>query len=206
MADKKGWSNRDLIIAEASMLFWKKGYTETSMKDISRACGFRPANIYNFFACKESILYEILHEEMTEILLPIKYLEDDASVHPSLALRLVIENLLKLTLSAKRVSKLLFDVGLKNLSPAHQKSIIKLRDDFDRIAIAIIRRGKKAGTFADVDEKLAVFSIASMIVRARLWYSPKGRNTVDEIVTFIYNFTLRGLGAVQKNRRKLTVA
>jgi hypothetical protein len=65
-------------------------------------------------------------------------------VHPAQALRLVIENLLKLTLSAKRVSKLLFDVGSKNLAPAHQKSIIKLRDDFDRFAIAIIRRGKKA--------------------------------------------------------------
>ena len=206
MTDKKVGSNRDLIIAEASMLFWKKGYTETSMKDISKACGFRPANIYNFFDCKESILFEILHEEMTEILAPIRHLEGDASAAPELALKLIIESLLKLTLSAKRVSKLLFDVGLKNLSPPHQKSIIKLRDEFDRIAVAIIRRGKKAGIFSDVDEKLAVFSIASMIVRARLWYSPKGRNTVDEIVAFIYNFTMCGLGAAPKNKKRLTVA
>jgi AcrR family transcriptional regulator len=202
MAEKKSRSNRDLIIVESSILFWKKGYAETSMKDISKSCGFRPANIYNFFDSKESILYEILHEEMTEILTPIRHLEEDASIHPATALRMVIENLLKLTLSAKRVSKLLFDVGLNNLSPAHQKNIIKLRDDFDRIAIAIIRRGKKAGIFLDMDEKLAVFSIASMIVRARLWYSPKGKNSVDEIVNFIYSFTLNGLGGGRARKAK----
>jgi AcrR family transcriptional regulator len=202
MAEKKGRSIRDVIIAKSSMLFWEKGYAETSMKDISRACGFRPANIYNFFVSKESILYEILREEMTDILSPIRYLEEDVSIPPTLALHKVIDNLLKLTLSAKRVSKLLFDVGLKNLSPAHQKDIIKLRDDFDRLATAIIRRGKKAGVFADVDEKLVVFSIASMIVRARLWYSPKGKHTVDELADFIYTFALYGLGAKRTPKSK----
>ncbi len=195
MAEKKGRSIRDVIIEKSSMLFWEKGYAETSMKDISKACGFRPANIYNFFVSKESILYEILREEMAVILTPIRYLEEDTSIHPALALRKVIDNLLKLALSAKRVSKLLFDVGLKNLAPAHRKDLIKLRDDFERIVIAIIRRGKKARVFSNIDEKLATFSIVSMIVRTRLWYSPKGEHTEDEIVDFIYNFALHGLGA-----------
>ncbi|OHD71385.1 MAG: hypothetical protein A2W19_10305 [Spirochaetes bacterium RBG_16_49_21] len=195
MAEKKNKPPKDLIMAKSSILFWERGYAETSMRDISKACGFRPANIYNFFESKESILYEILLDEMVEILAPIKHLEKDESIHPEQALRLVIENLLRLTLSAKRISKLLFDVALKNLSPAHRKRIIKLRDDFDRITTAIIRRGITAGLFINIDEKLAAFSIASMIVRARIWYSPRGKYTVDEIVNFIYRFVLCGLGS-----------
>ena len=83
MAERKQRkTQQELIIAEASRLFWEKGYAETSMKDIASACGFRPANIYNFFDGKESILYEILLQEMVEIVSPIEHLKDDEGVDP----------------------------------------------------------------------------------------------------------------------------
>jgi AcrR family transcriptional regulator len=193
---KKRKTQRELIIAESSTLFWEKGYAETSMKDIAKACGFRPANIYNFFDSKESILNEILLQEMMEIVTPIKHLKDDEGVDPVECMHMMIENHVKLTLGEKSKSKLLFDVGLKNLTPANRKKIIKLRDDYDAIGIAIIRRGKKAGIFMkNIDEKIAVFSIASIIARSRIWYSPRGKYTVDEIIEFIFKFCLRGLGA-----------
>lgn len=198
MERKKGALQRERIIAESSTLFWDKGYAETSMRDIAAACGFRPANIYNFFESKESILCEILYQEMIEIVSPIRSLADDESVSPAEALRLMIENHVRLTLGEKRSSRLLFDVGLKNLSPANRKKIIGLRDDYDGIGEAIIRRGKKAGVFAkDVDEKIAVFSIGSIIARSRIWYSPNGRYSVDEIIELMCRFALRGLGGAR---------
>ncbi|MBN1534466.1 MAG: TetR family transcriptional regulator [Spirochaetes bacterium] len=187
-------SQQEKILVESSKLFWEKGYAETSMKDIANACGFRPANIYNFFKNKESILFEILLEEMTDIVAPIRHLKDDASISPDRGLYLMIENHVRLTLGEKSSSKLLFDVGLKNLSPANRKQIIKLRDDYDSIGETIIRRGIESGMFADIDEKIAVFSIASIIARSRIWYSSKGKYTIDDIVEFVYNFTMRGLG------------
>ncbi len=196
MAERKSRkTQRELIIAESSRLFWEKGYAETSMKDIAGACGFRPANIYNFFDGKETILFEILHQEMTDIVSPIRYLRDDETVDPVKALRLMIENHVKLTLGEKSTSKLLFDVGLKNLTPANRKKIIRLRDDYDAIGVAIVRRGKKAGLFAkDIDEKIAVFSIGSIIARSRIWYSPRGKYSVEEIIELMFRFALRGLG------------
>ncbi len=196
MAERKNrTTQQELIIAESSRLFWEKGYAETSMKDIAAACGFRPANIYNFFDGKETILFEILHQEMLDIVSPIRYLGEDETVDPVRALRLMIENHVKLTLGEKSSSKLLFDMGLKNLTPANRRKIIKLRDDYDAIGVAIVRRGKKAGLFArDIDEKIAVFSIGSIIARSRIWYSPRGRFSVDEIIEFMFRFALRGLG------------
>ncbi len=192
---KNRTTQQERIIAESSRLFWEKGYAETSMKDIAGACGFRPGNIYNFFTGKESILFEILYQEMMDIVAPIAHLKDDESVDPVAALRLMIENHVKLTLGEKSSSKLLFDVGLNNLSPGNRKKIIKLRDDYDAIGVAIVRRGKKAGIFAkDVDDKIAVFSIGSIIARSRIWYSPKGKYSVDEIIELMFRFALRGLG------------
>jgi TetR/AcrR family transcriptional regulator, cholesterol catabolism regulator len=191
---KKGQTQKAFIISKASTLFWEKGYAETSMRDIANVCGFRPANIYNFFTSKESILFEILQEEMMEIINPIKSLENDSVISPVEAIRMLIENHVKLTLGGRRKSKLLFDTGLKNLSSANRKKIINLRDYYDSICVGIVERGIKTKIFSAADAKIAVFCIASMIARSRMWYSPGGKYSVDEIVELIYNFALHGLG------------
>lgn len=195
MTDKyKKGSQGEVILEKSSSLFWEKGYTETSMKDIAAACGFRPANIYNFFTNKEEILFEILREEMEEILSPIRPLENDESLDPRTGVRKIVEHHVKLTLGKKRSSMILFDVGLKNLSSTNRKKIIRLRDEYNRIAVKIVKSGMEQGIFVKTDAKLAVFSIASIIARSRIWYSPKGKFSVDEIIDFIYSFALRGLG------------
>ena len=191
--ENKKPSQKKQILSKSSKLFWDKGYTETSMRDIGNACGFRPANIYNFFSSKEEILYEILLEEMEVLLAPITYLEDDETTNPIDQLKLIIENHVKLTLSSRRTSKLLFDTGLKNLSSKRRKKIINIRDQYDRITYKTISRGIKKGIFNPIDIKMSLYSIASMITRTRIWYSPNGRLSIDEIVDFIFNFTINGL-------------
>lgn len=192
-ATKNGTPQKDLILKKASVLFWEKGYAETSMKDIASACGFRPANIYNYFDKKETILFEILKDEMEEIIAPIRHLKIDKEIDPKKALRLVIENHMQLTLGDKRGSMLLFDVGLNSLSNESRKKIIKLRDEYDSISRAILERGIKKGVFRKIDTAITVFSISSMIARSRIWFSPQGRYSIEEIIDFIYDFSLKGL-------------
>lgn len=192
-AGKNGSSQRDAILQKSSVLFWEKGYAETSMKDIASACGFRPANIYNYFDKKETILFEILRGEMDDIVGPIRSLADDTTIGPVEALMAVIDNHLRHTLGERRGAMLLFDVGLNSLSPASRKKIVALRDEYDRISISIIRRGIVAGVFRDVDPQMAVFGISSMIARSRIWYSPKGKYSIGAIMEFIVDFALKGL-------------
>ena len=73
---KSGYQKAKML-ETARRLFWEKGYRATSMRDIGIAYGCKPANIYNFFPDKEQILFEVLREEMEQIIRPIKHLEDD---------------------------------------------------------------------------------------------------------------------------------
>ncbi len=129
----------------------------------------------------------------------IKDLEEDDAASPVEALRLLINNHVKLTLSYRRLSKLLFDEEMRSLLPAHQKEIIAYRDRYDMILRKIIHRGIETGDFAEVDEKLIGYSIASMIVRTRVWFRPRGRLSNKEIADIIFNFVLNGL----RNDRRL---
>ena len=190
MAEKH---TKQKMLNKARALFWSKGYDSTSMRDLAKAYNCKPANIYNFFSKKEDILYEVLLEEMEQILHPIKHFENDVTTHPVQQLRAVIESHLKITLSYRRSAKLLFDVGLDQLSKKNRKEIVALRDAYDRIIRNIIRRGIDAGVFQKVNEKLAGFMIASMITRSRLWYHPKKGVSISQLTDFIFNFTLNGM-------------
>jgi len=189
---RENGKQRRLIMEKSQVLFWEKGYAETSMKDIANECGFRPANIYNFFASKEEILFSILKEEMEEIVNPIRFLEYEEN-DPLQQLRFLIEIHVKITLGEKRASKLLFDTELRNLSAERRKVILDLRDDYNRIGYAILKRGIHKGLFKAMDEKIALNLIASMIVRTRLWFSPEDWMTIDDLIEFIFQFALKGL-------------
>jgi AcrR family transcriptional regulator len=190
------------MLETARRLFWEKGYNATSMRDIAISYGCRPANIYNFFSDKEEILFEVLREEMEQIIHPIKHLEEDNQSSPIEQLRFVIESHLKVTLSYRRSSGLLFDVALDSLSPAKRKTIIDFRDTYDRIIRKVIRRGIDTGYFPDVDVRLAGFMIASMITRTRIWFHPKKGVSVSELADFISKFALNGLRSSDPKRRR----
>jgi len=181
------------MLAKASVLFWRKGYQGTSMRDIAKAYGCKPANIYNFFPNKEYLLFEILRDQMQRLISIIKPLENDQITSPYEQLRFIIRNHLTHTLSYKKSYKLLFDLGLDNLSPAKRKNIVSLRDEYDRILQRIIGRGVAQGNFCKIDEKLASYNIASMVARTIIWYSPTGRLSVAEIIDSLVKFALYGL-------------
>jgi len=188
-----GRNRKKKILEIARVLFWKKGYPGTSMVDLADACACKPANLYNYFKTKEEILFEVLLEEMEQIIRPIEHLEDDEAGNPDDQLRLIITTHLKVTLSRRRSAKTLFDVALDSLSPANRKVIVSMRDTYDGIIRNVILRGQQRGIFLPHDEKLGGFMIASMITRTRIWFHPRKGVTIDGLADFIFRFALNGI-------------
>ena len=185
--------NKKKLLTKARTLFWRKGYAETSMRDIAKAYGCKPANIYNYFPAKEDMLYEILYGAVKVLIEAIKHFEEDDSINPLEQLRLFIKEHVKIALSVIRSGKWLTDAGLAEMKPAKREKIIELRDTYDRILGKIIQKNIDRGEFPQTDVKLAVFMISSMILRTRIWYSPRGRLSQEEIGEFIFKFALNGL-------------
>jgi AcrR family transcriptional regulator len=181
------------ILTLARNLFWQNGYRGVSMRDLAKAYGCQPANLYNHFKTKESILFEVLLEEMEQIIRPISHLNDAEDEDPVSQLSLIISSHLRITLSHRRSAKMLFDVALGNLSSADRKVIISMRDNYDRIIRKVIQRGQKKGIFLPHNEKLVGFMISSMITRSRIWFHPRKGVTIDQLADFIFQFALRGL-------------
>jgi AcrR family transcriptional regulator len=184
------------MLSKASELFWLKGFHGTSMREIAKAYGCEPSNIYNFFSDKESIFFEILKEEMKSILSPILELEFDENTPVTEQLKHIIDTHLNVALMEKKPKQfMILDMDLRVLPQNKRQYIISLRDTYDRILRKVIRRGIEIGEFREIDEKLLGFNIAAMIVRTRIWFNPKGELSIRDISKFIYDFIINGISS-----------
>lgn len=185
---KKSW-----ILDKAGTLFWQKGYHSTSMRDIAKACRCKASNIYNYFAGKEDILFEVIKDITERAVESIEHLKNDDTTDPVEQLRSLIKSHFGMLVRMKRSSVLISDSGLKDLSADHRKVIIKLRDDYDGIMRQVIKRGVRSGQFKVTDENVVTYFIASVILRSTLWFSPKGRLSAEQISEMMFSFVYGGI-------------
>jgi AcrR family transcriptional regulator len=185
---KKSW-----ILDKAETLFWQKGYTGTSMIDIAKACDCQPANIYNYFKNKEDILYEVIHDMTTQMLSEIIPLGEDNVTCPVDLLKGLIKVHFGFLVNMKKSIISITDTGLKDLTPEHRDEIIKLRKSYDDILLKILKRGREAGYFAELDDHIVSYLIPSIIIRSNIWYSAKGRLTADQISEIMFQFVYQGI-------------
>jgi len=186
-------NQREKILREAEKLFQTKGYDRTGIRDIGRACNRRQSNLYNYFTSKEQILYEIITSELTNLLSALKHLEDNGKANPVEQLKAFIRIHLNHEVGSGRANRILFDTEMKHMSNRYRRKIIELRDTYDMILRKILRRGRDAGVFGELNEKIVNYIIASTVMRTRLWFSPKGELSLSEIGDEILKFVLYGI-------------
>lgn len=129
-----------LILKKASKLFIKKGYSQTTMRDIAKATGINLGNLYSYISSKEEILCLAFdtyhgpavdwfeHEGISEI--------EDPKEQLKVALRQMLE----------RIHDVMNDVLMmyretRVLPPKYLKIVLKKEDDLIKIFENIIARG-----------------------------------------------------------------
>ena len=182
------------MLAKARELFWKNGYEGTSIRDIAAAYGCKPANVYNYFSTKEDILYEVLLEGHELLVGSADTVAADAGLEPLEKLHTIISTHVSTTLREKRSGKMLMDSELVHLSSAKRKKIIEIRNNYEALLCGVVQDNIDRGVFKAINVKLSVYMLASMINRTRLWFSPKGELTAEQIGDFIFELFVQGLG------------
>ena len=171
-----------LIAAKATKLFIKKGFSATSMRDISRVTKITLGNLYSYIKKKEDILclvFELYHKSWMNVLEKngIYDIED-----PEAQIRKAIRSMLRKSEPYQDEIKIMY-----RESRYLPKKFLKIAMDNERQLICefekMIRRGMEQGVF-QVDDP---FFAANMIVFQLSLNPLRGWNlrqnyTYDEIV------------------------
>lgn len=177
MGDTKSGSHENfkkrqaLIVKKASKLFIKKGYAQTSMRDISKATGINLGNLYHYISSKEDILciaFNTYHELMAHHLADKGILDiEDPKDQLKAALRQALE-----TTYDVRNDILMMYRETRVLPRNFLKIILKKEDELIRIFEGIIARGVKNKRLKAADP----FFAANMLVFQLSLYSLRSWN------------------------------
>ena len=172
-------------------LFYKQGYFATGISDIARASGIQKASVYYHYANKEDILFDIFKTTMTDL---------DANLEKALNGAKGSEEKVRAAIRShvifhieRQKEVFISDSELRGLTVDNYKTIIDLRDKYDKKFQALIRRGIKEGVFSNLDYKVTSYAMITMCTAVSIWFRPSGRLSREDIANIYADFTVNGL-------------
>jgi AcrR family transcriptional regulator len=172
-------------------LFYKQGYFATGISDIARASGIQKASIYYHYANKEEILFDIFKTTMIDL---------DSNLERALKGGKGVEERLRAAIKShvlfhvdRQKEVFISDSELRGLTVDNYRTIISLRDKYEKKFQALLRTGIKEGVFSNFDYKVTSYGIITMCTAVSIWFRPSGRLSKEDIADIYAEFILMGL-------------
>jgi AcrR family transcriptional regulator len=183
---------RSRIVAEASRLFFERGYELTNVDDIATGLSVSKPFIYSLFPHKLAILQAVYAESAERLLGKVK-LELERQGSPASRLESLVKTFVGENIE-HQVASGIFLQEEKHLPPDQLAHVREVQAAFDHLLADLVRAGIAAGEFAKIDAHLASLSISGMVRWVHRWYRPDGRLSRVEIESEMARLVLNLVG------------
>ena len=166
-------TTRERIRAAAIDLFYARGYTGTTMRDLADACGLTPGALYNHFVSKDDLLFEIVaavHDGSDAALAAA-----DDGERAAERLEALTAAFTAFHVSHPRETRIA-ERDYIHLSDDRREEIVGRRRAIRDLFAAVLRDDRHA----DRDVTAASMAILNMAVAVGEWYDPAGATSVEE--------------------------
>jgi AcrR family transcriptional regulator len=182
---------KDTIKRVSIDLFHKQGYFATGISDIARASGIQKASVYYHYANKEDILFDIFKTTMVDLDINLeKALKGVKGTEEKV--RAAIRSHVIFHIDRQK-EVFISDSELRGLTVDNYKTIIDLRDKYEKKFQALIRAGIKERVFSNLDYKVTSYGIITMCTAVSIWFRALGRLTKEDIANSYAEFVVKGL-------------
>ncbi|MBS1895080.1 MAG: TetR/AcrR family transcriptional regulator [Actinobacteria bacterium] len=186
---EQGLSSRGAELVEAAAkLFYERGFTETTTREITNACGLTPGALYNHFSSKEELLWVIVegayHHAEQISLDAVKRGDGD----PVAELRELAYATTRMHTSDYKIKAIVARLERKRLPKDQAAQIEEVHEKVPRIWAKTLRRGVKSKAFdlPEVDGKqpnLVALSrtMVGYCTYSGFWFGPSQSITSEQL-------------------------
>ena len=172
-------------------LFYRNGYSRTSVRDIVKAAGITNSSLYNHFISKEEILYTIIQRighDILNVLTPIVSSDN----HPRDKLSLMIfQQIVNFKDRKKEVKIYLDETG--NLNPKLRKEIRKQHRLIYEYYKKQICDLEELGLIKTSNKSVVSFAALSLVNWCYRWFRDDGEISIEETAKILTNIYLGGI-------------
>lgn len=191
MANK---NTQELLLNTAIDLFCKKGYLDTSIRDIGAKAGMSSSLVYHYYKDKEEILFQIVHNASRDLLCALQEVEARIA-DPQECLKQMLAVHIQLLYHGPRRKKE-SKIVVEDHYFLHGKRREIIRSQQRQIYDLYLKKLKElaeTGVMNDVDATVVNFSLFGIINWFHRWYKEGGRLSKEEVAEHIQRLLFHGI-------------
>jgi len=206
-----GRGSRLRILEAATHLFYEKGFSATSVRDITLACNLTQAALYVHFDSKDALLREIvqrLHDLLDDCLSGV---EADTSLDPEEKVVRLAEAFVVFVTEHQELTSVAGH-DWRHLSEPSRSTISAIRVDvmkrFESIVRPVVQKRPAVRSAAN-ESRVTTVAALDMMNGIAEWYTPQGRMSQQQLAAAYGHFVLgmaKGTGNARGPRSRIGTA
>ncbi|MFF2846095.1 TetR/AcrR family transcriptional regulator [Streptomyces sp. NPDC058001] len=181
------------VIEVATRIFWEKGYSGTSVREVADALGMLKGSLYYYIDSKEDLLERIFqdsHDEVRAIATETLTLPGPATQR----LRTFLVRLAEWYLTNTRRASL-YAREWRHASDRLREVMLEQRKYYDKVLLQLVEEAAEEGGITPDDAKFAGNFVMSAISSLPDWYRPGGTRSPQTVAAAYADMAMRLLGA-----------
>jgi TetR/AcrR family transcriptional regulator, cholesterol catabolism regulator len=191
-AMKQSTADTERKLLKASInLFSAKGYTATSIRDIAKAMDMSISNIYHYFGSKERLYLTIMEDSSRGLLDELRRVSE-MDLEPMDRFKLMLQTHLDHATGHQKEARVFF-IEEEHLPPEGYRLNKRIQRDIVAFYRQELLRLQSAGYIRARNVSTLALHVLGVINWHLLWYRPRGPLSLDETITDVMDFILRGV-------------
>ena len=182
-------SRRHEIFHQVVNVFAKKGFHETSMREIAESAGLGKSTLYDYFKTKDEILLYFFEDQIIELTEAAQRIALQ-NIAADERLRQVMTTHLEF-LQANKSLFMKLSLEAQRLKLESQKQIQKKRHAYQDLIRGLIEEGIREGAFRKIDPLLAARMLINTL--APVVYTSRPTGTAHEMMEETMDIFLKGI-------------
>lgn len=180
------------LLAIARRLFARKGYDNTSLRDIAEEAKITKAALYYHYPNKDALYERVVIESLQGLL---DMVEADVAKErtPTERVRAFMRSSAMFLESRRDQWIAGSNAFWQDSSGQRRSAAIEQRDAYEKLLRRCIEEGVKSGEFRKLDAALAARMLLSALNLTARWHKPEGRLTVAEVASQYVDIALLGM-------------
>ncbi len=186
------------LIEAAARLFYEQGYTQTTTREITSACGVTPGALYNHFSSKEEILWVIVEDAYKRSAEVCEEAVRRGGGDPRAELRELVYAMTQLHTSTHQVQAIVARGERRRLPADQAEQIEQIHDRIRQAFLSTLTRGVESGAIElpSVDgqppDLLTVArALVGFCVYPGFWYGEDEPHSSEQLAELLSSLALR---------------
>jgi TetR/AcrR family transcriptional regulator, cholesterol catabolism regulator len=181
----------DRLLPVAAGLFRRRGYAQTSTRELALRLGIQSGSLYHYIEGKDDLLFQICSSALTRIEEAVR--KATANVPVTGKVQAAIRSHLICALT-DRDSHATMLVEMRALPAKRKAAIVEQRDQYEELVRTIIVEAQEAGALrSDIDPKYLTLSMLNLLNWSIFWFDPDGPLTEEELAGILSTVFLEGV-------------